>query len=72
MILGLHDLYSLARALGNLRNFSDILGRHTIRIENTPQKRNDLATRLKTAGCEVDRTGSHWIKEGDFDGAIEG
>jgi len=71
MAIGRNQNRTILVELGNLRHFSDILGRHTIRIENNPEKRNDLATRLRTAGCEVDRTGSDWIKEGDFDGAIE-
>ena len=32
----------------------------------TPEKRNDLAQRLKTAGCEVDTSGTDSLKAGDF------
>ena len=35
----------------------------------TPEKRNDLAQRLKTAGCEVDTSGTDWLKAGDFTAA---
>ena len=57
--------------LGKLRPFSDILGRHTIRIDDTPEKRHAFALRLETAGCQVDRTGSDWLSEGEFDVALE-
>lgn len=51
---------------GAHRTFSDIGGRHQIRLGDTPQKRNDLLQRLKTAGCEVDMSGNLWLTAGDF------
>lgn len=52
--------------LGQLRPFSDIAGRHAVRLNDTPEKRKDLAQRLTTAGCDVDISGTDWLKEGDF------
>jgi predicted nucleotide-binding protein len=52
--------------LGNLRPFSDIVGRHTIRLNNTTELRQDLAQRLKSAGCAVNLTGTDWHTAGDF------
>ncbi|MBP1823036.1 nucleotide-binding protein [Mycobacterium sp. OAE908] len=52
--------------LGTLRPFSDVAGRHAVRLSNSPEKRLDLANRLKTAGCEVDTSGTDWLKAGDF------
>ena len=57
--------------LGTLRPFSDIAGRHTIRINNTSQRRQELAQRLQTAGCAVNLDGTDWHSAGDFDAAIE-
>ena len=56
--------------LGNLRPFSDIGGRHTIRVNNSPQLRQQLAQRLQTAGCPTNLTGTDWHTAGDFDGAV--
>jgi predicted nucleotide-binding protein len=58
--------------LGNLRPFSDVAGRHTLRLNDSTEKRQDLAQRLANAGCSVDITsGTHWHTEGDFAKAIE-
>ena len=52
--------------LGNLRPFSDIGGRHTVRLDNSSQRRQELAQRLETAGCPVKLTGTAWHTAGDF------
>ena len=39
--------------MGTLRPFSDIGGRHLLRIDNSSQQRHQLALRLKDAGCPV-------------------
>jgi len=40
-------------------------------MDNSPEKRNDLANRLESAGCAIKRTGSDWLRKGDFDGALD-
>jgi hypothetical protein len=52
--------------LGTVRPFSDIAGRHTIRLDNSVAARQELARRLETAGCRVDLTGTDWHREGDL------
>jgi len=52
--------------IGNLRPFSDVGGRHVLRLDNSSERRQDLADRLKTAGCLVDLTGRDWHKAGSF------
>lgn len=52
--------------MGDLRPFTDIAGRHTIRLSNDPRSRKSLAERLGNAGCAVDLSGSDWMSEGDF------
>ena len=52
--------------MGNLRPFSDVGGRHVLRLDNSSERRQDLADRLKTAGCLVDLTGRDWHKAGSF------
>jgi predicted nucleotide-binding protein len=52
--------------IGVLRPFSDIGGRHAVRMDNSSQKRNDLALRLRKAGCPVNLNGSDWHTAGDL------
>ena len=56
--------------LGNLRPFSDIYGRYTIRLDNSPQRRQELAQRLQAARSPAKLTGMDWHKAGDFEAAI--
>lgn len=56
--------------VGTLRAFSDISGRHTVRLNNSPERRKELAELLRTMGCAVDMSGTDWLRSGDFsDGA---
>ena len=57
--------------LGNLRPYSDIGGRHTIRLDNSPQRRQELAQRLQTAGCPARLTGTDWHAAGDFQTVLD-
>lgn len=52
--------------VGQVRPFSDVAGRHAVRLSNDPAKRQELAQRLKTAGCDVDLGGTDWHTTGDF------
>jgi hypothetical protein len=66
MAMGRTDKRTILVQLGDLRPFSDIFGRHVVRFDGTPQKRNDLVGRLRTAECDVDISGNDWLKAGDF------
>lgn len=52
--------------VGAVKEFSDIAGRHIVRLANDPTSRQGLATRLANAGCNVDTTGTDWLTAGDF------
>lgn len=52
--------------IGQLRPFSDAGGRHMLRMDNSATKRNELATRLKTAGCPINLSGTDWHTAGDM------
>ena len=52
--------------LGRVRDFSDVIGRNTVRLSNTVASRQELAIRLRTAGCAVDLSGTDWHTTGDF------
>jgi predicted nucleotide-binding protein len=57
--------------LGTLRPFSDIAGRHTVRLNNSTPRRQELAQRLEAAGCAVNLTGTDWHTSGDFEDALQ-
>lgn len=52
--------------LGQVRGFSDIHGRHVVRLDNTVAKRQGLAHRLRDVGCNVNLDGSDWHSVGDL------
>lgn len=52
---------------GAVRPFSDIAGRHLIRLDNSPEARNTLKQRLKTAGCTVDDQDIGWQTAGNLE-----
>ncbi len=52
--------------VGSLRPFSDVGGRHAVRLSNDAQTRREFVTKLANAGCNVDTSGSDWLTEGDF------
>jgi predicted nucleotide-binding protein len=66
LALGRHPDKTLLVEIGQLRKFSDIAGKHVVRLNGDYSTRNDLANRLQSLGCRVDRRGTHWTKSGDF------
>jgi len=58
--------------LGNVKSFSDLKGRHVIRFPKGDDggERNQIATRLETGGCAVNRAGDHWRTKGGFQAAL--
>lgn len=66
MALGRHPERTIIVEVGDVRPFSDVAGRHTVRLTNDVRRRQELATRLRTAGCAVDTAGIDWHDTGDF------
>lgn len=66
LALGKYPDRTILVQIGNLRPFSDIAGRHFIRLKNSSKSRQELAGRLKLAGCEVDLSGTDWHDAGLF------
>ena len=56
--------------LGNLRPFTDIAGLHIVRMDNSSQRRQELAQKLRTAGCPINLNGEYWHTAGDFESAV--
>lgn len=52
--------------VGLTKPFSDVAGRHIVRLANDETTRRDLAQRLATAGCEVRPDNDTWLRAGDF------
>ena len=58
LAFGRHPDRTVLVEVGELRAFSDVGGRHVIRLSNSVASRQSLATRLQTAGCAVNLTGT--------------
>jgi hypothetical protein len=70
MAFGRYPSQTILVQVGNIRPFTDIAGRHVVRLSNSADDRNAFAQRLRTCGCEVDTSGRDWLSTGDF-GAVE-
>jgi predicted nucleotide-binding protein len=66
MALARSESRTILVQVGECRLPSDLLGRHVIRLNDSPEKRNELAQRLKTAGCEPDTGNQDWYRFGTF------
>ncbi len=51
---------------GQLRPFSDVAGRHSVKMDGSSKKRQELAQRLQQAGCLVKMSGTDWHNAGDL------
>jgi hypothetical protein len=67
MAMGRDSKRTVLVEIGTLRPFSDIGGRHVLRLNNSLARRQDLAERLRSAGCAVDINGRDWHTAGSFD-----
>ena len=66
MAFASHPDQTVLVQFGNVRPFSDVAGRHIVKMDNSPQKRHELASKLETAGCSVDMSGNDWQSVGDL------
>jgi predicted nucleotide-binding protein len=66
MAFATHPGQTLLVQIGNVKEFSDVGGRHVVHLTNDFAKRQELATKLSNAGCDVDTSGSDWVTAGDF------
>ncbi len=66
MAMGRHPERTVVVELGQVRVFSDIHGRHVVRLDNSIGSRHELAQRLRTAGCAVDVSGTDWHEAGNL------
>ncbi|MEW1979664.1 nucleotide-binding protein [Citricoccus sp. NPDC079358] len=66
MAMGRNPERTVMVELGQVKVFSDIHGRHAVRLDNSVAKRQDLAMRLRNAGCAVNLDGTSWHSAGDL------
>lgn len=67
MALVTHPDRTILVVLGTQELPSDLAGRHYIRLDHTkPAPLNDLAQRLRRAGCDTTLTGNDWLKPERF------
>ena len=71
MAMGRNPDRTILVEIGDLRPFTDIAGRLTIRLDNTLQKRQELIDALEVAKCPIDVSNSDWQTAGDFEIADE-
>jgi predicted nucleotide-binding protein len=62
MAFGHHPDRTILVEMGDLRPFSDIAGRHAIRLNGQIAPLNELAGRLQAAGCPINRNGTDWTR----------
>jgi hypothetical protein len=65
-----HPTRTVLVEIGQLRPFSDVAGRHTVRLDDSIEARRSLVTRLQIADCPVNLDGEHWKTAGDFSAAL--
>ena len=64
MAMGIAPKRTIIVETGELRPFTDIVGRHVVRFGDSSESRKELAERLGTAGCAVDLSGTDWLTAG--------
>lgn len=67
LAFGYNPDHTILVKVGNLRPFSDVHGRHEVRLSNELARRQELVDKLRTAGCPVETTDPKWQKTGNFD-----
>jgi predicted nucleotide-binding protein len=66
LAFGRHPEKTLLVQVGTVKSFSDIAGKHVVRLSNDASKRTEVANRLNNIGCSIDLTGTDWLSAGDF------
>jgi hypothetical protein len=66
MAMGRDAKRTILVRFGQMRPFTDVVGRHAVHLDNSVAVRKELAQRLETAGCTVELSGDSWLTAGDF------
>lgn len=66
MAMGVSPDRTIIVEFGPIKHFSDISGRHVVRLDDSLPRRQALALRLQSAGCQVDLSGPDWHTAGNL------
>jgi hypothetical protein len=69
--MGRHPNRTVVVQIGAVRSFTDLDGVHILRLVDDAASRKEFASRLETAGCPVDTSGSDFLTAGDIRGALD-
>jgi predicted nucleotide-binding protein len=67
MAFGRHPERTVLVQIGKSRPFTNVSGRHIVHLDNSAEKRKQLADKLAAAGCPVNLNGERWMRLGDFE-----
>jgi predicted nucleotide-binding protein len=68
LALGAHSDKTILVQVGDIRDISDIAGKHMAHLTNKPASRKALAMRLRDKlKFKINIDGDHWLEVGDFD-----
>ncbi len=62
MAFGRHPERTLLVEMAAIRPFSDVTGRHVIRLTDSASSKHALVERLRRAGCDCDTEGQDWLR----------
>lgn len=72
MALGAHEERTILVTMGASADlFSDLSGRHVVRLNNSTDARETFRTRLIGVGCAVDKDATGWPSAGDFESCVQ-
>lgn len=64
LALGLHPHKTVLVQIGDIKPFSDVGGKHIMRLKNSTQSRNEFANKLELILGSVNRAGNDWQSVG--------
>lgn len=64
MAFGTHPSRTILVELGRIHHFTDVIGRHAVRMDGSIQRKHELIGKLQTAGCELNSGGTDWMRDG--------
>lgn len=65
MAMAHHQDKTIMVAVGRMKSFTDISGRHLVHLDDSTASRRDFLNRLSRI-CKIDDSGSRWVKVGTF------
>jgi predicted nucleotide-binding protein len=66
LALGRHPEKTLLVQVGQVKGFSDIAGKHMVKLSDDATRKKDVAERLRKIGCNVDLRGDDWMSSHGF------